>query len=52
MRESQQMRDDGGAEGVCISSTGGPSVERLTTSPHYCLLEHTPKGEEERIKKG
>lgn len=29
----------------------GGSVERLTTSPHYRLPEHTPEGEEERIKK-
>lgn len=30
---------------------GGHSVERLTMSPHYCLLEHSPEGEEERKNK-
>lgn len=46
------MRGDG-EEGVFIlSQLGGQSVERLTMSAHYCLLEHTPDGEEERRKKG
>lgn len=42
-----------GERGVLVhSQLGGASMERLSTSPHYCLLEHTPEGEEERKKKG
>lgn len=35
-----------------FGGVGGHSAERLTTSPHYCLLKHTPEGEEERKKTG
>lgn len=42
-----------GERGVLVhSQPGGASMERLSTSPHYCLLEHTPGREEERKKEG
>lgn len=37
---------------VCTFLTAGVSTERLSTSPHYCLPEHTPEGEEERKRRG
>lgn len=51
--EGESINEGQWREGsACTFSTGGASMERLSTSPHYCLLEHTPEGEEERKKKG
>lgn len=38
---------------VCTSSTresGGASMKRPSTRPHYCLLEHTPEWEGGKVK--
>lgn len=46
------MRGNGERGVLVYSEPGGASMEGLSTSPHYCLLEHTPDWEEERKKKG
>lgn len=45
--ERESINEEQWREGsVCTFLTAGVSTERLSTSPHYCLLEHTPEGRE------
>lgn len=46
-RDNQQMASDGDRGMFVLSKAGGHSMERLTMSPHYCLMEHPPEGGEE-----